>query len=52
MPVKYRQQTDKEKILSGMDLVHDRLINYKIQKNSKIIVIRNGKIEKLDPKFE
>lgn len=39
----------KEKILSGLEKVYKRLIEYKKQKNSVIVIYQDGKIVKIKP---
>lgn len=37
------------KILVGLDLAYERLLEFKKQKNSVLVVLRNGKIVKIKP---
>lgn len=39
----------KEKILIGLEKVYERLIEYKKQKNSVIVIYQEGKIIKIKP---
>ncbi|MEQ9422868.1 MAG: hypothetical protein RJQ09_00515 [Cyclobacteriaceae bacterium] len=39
----------RNKILKGLKLAHDRMIEFKRYKNSKVVVSQNGKIVHLDP---
>lgn len=39
----------RDKILLGLDKVYEKLIEYKKQKNSVIVVIKNNKIVKIKP---
>jgi hypothetical protein len=41
--------SDREKILLGMDKVHDNLIAFKKRMNSDLVVLREGKILHLKP---
>jgi hypothetical protein len=38
-----------DKIIKGLDLSYQRLIQYKKQKNSALVVMRDGKIVHLKP---
>jgi hypothetical protein len=40
----------KDKILVGLEKVYERLIEFKKQKNSKLVIIKNNKIVKIKPK--
>jgi len=39
----------REKIEKGMDLVYERLIEFKKQKNSELVIMKDGKIVKVKP---
>lgn len=39
----------RNKILSGLEQVYSRLLEYKKQKNSVLVVIRNNKIVRIKP---
>lgn len=39
----------KNKILKGLEKVYERLIEFKKQKNSELIIIRNNKIVRIKP---
>ncbi len=39
-----------EKILKGLELVYERLIEFKKQKNSELVIMKDGKIVKIKPK--
>lgn len=39
----------KEKIIKGLELAYENMIAFKKEKNSKLVVIRDGKIVKLNP---
>ncbi len=39
----------RNKILQGLELAYEKLIEYKKQKNSVLVVIRDGKITKVKP---
>lgn len=38
-----------DKILKGLELAYEKLIEFKKSKNSKMVVMREGKIVFLDP---
>lgn len=39
----------RNKIMAGLELAYARLLEYKRQKNSMLVVIRNNKIVKIKP---
>ena len=39
----------RDKILKGLELAYEKLIEFKKSKNSKMVVVREGKIVFLDP---
>jgi hypothetical protein len=39
----------RNKIVKGLELAYERLIEYKKQKNSVLVVIRDNKIVKIKP---
>lgn len=39
----------RDKILVGLEKVYEKLIEYKKQKNSVLVVIRDGKVMKIKP---
>lgn len=39
----------RDKILKGLELAYEKLIEFKKSKNSKMVVMRDGKIVFLDP---
>lgn len=44
------KQTElRDKIILGLDLVYERLIEFKKYKKSKLVVMRDNKIVKLNP---
>lgn len=49
--MKNKKKLDEKtrKILKGLELVYERLVQFKRSKNSPIIVSRNGKIVELNP---
>lgn len=49
MTNKERQIELRDKILKGLELVYERLIEYKKQKNSELVVMRGKKIVKITP---
>ena len=46
---KVKLSSEAQKIISGMKKVREDLIAYKISKNSPLVVLRDGKIEFIDP---
>ncbi|MBX2953622.1 MAG: hypothetical protein KF870_14020 [Leadbetterella sp.] len=38
-----------DKILSGLDKVYERLIEFKKMKNSELVVLKDGKIVRIKP---
>lgn len=50
MTNKERQIELRDKILKGLELVYERLIEYKKQKNSELVVMRGKKIVEIKPK--
>jgi len=49
MTKKDRQLELRNKIVSGLDKVYDRLIEFKKEKNSELVIMRDGKIVKIKP---
>lgn len=48
-----KTETQKEindKIIAAMELVHQRLIEYKKQKKTDLVILKDGKIVKVKPK--
>ena len=43
------QKEEKNKILKGLEIVYERLIEFKKSKNSVLVVLRNNKIVKIKP---
>jgi hypothetical protein len=43
------QIEERNKILKGLELVYDRLIEFKKLKKSELVVIRDNKIVKIKP---
>ncbi|MBK6699186.1 MAG: hypothetical protein IPQ02_15265 [Saprospiraceae bacterium] len=39
----------RDKILLGLEIVYERLIEFKKQKNTELVVMRNNKIVKIKP---
>ena len=39
----------RDKVLKGLELSYQRLIEYKKQKNSELVVMRDGKIVRIKP---
>ena len=49
METKDKLKEERDKIVKGLEETYRRLVEYKKQKNSPMIVVRNGKIEAVDP---
>ncbi len=49
MATKEQLKEERDRIVKGLEETYKRLIEYKKQKNSPIIVVRNGKIVAVDP---
>ncbi|MCG9881619.1 MAG: hypothetical protein MH472_13550 [Bacteroidia bacterium] len=43
------QQELKEKILVGLEKVYEKLIEFKRQKNTEIVILKDNKIVKIKP---
>ena len=41
---------EKNKILAGLEKMYEKLIAFKKEKNSKLVIIRDNKIVKIKPK--
>lgn len=39
----------RDKILSGLEKAYEKLIEFKKQKNSKLVIMQDGKIVKVKP---
>lgn len=44
-----KELSDRDKILMGMDKVHDNLIAFKKKMNSDLVVLKKGKIIHIKP---
>ena len=49
MKTKEKQIELKEKILFGLEIVYQRLIEFKKEKNSELVIMKDGKIVKIKP---
>lgn len=49
MTTKDKQIELKDKILIGLEKVYERLIQFKKDKNSELVIIRENKIVKIKP---
>ena len=49
MTKKDKQIELKDKIVKGLEKVYDRLIEFKKQKNSELVIMQDGKIVKIKP---
>lgn len=47
--MKKKKQSNKEKILIGLEKVYNDLIEIKRKMNSELVVIKNGKIVRIKP---
>lgn len=43
------QLEEKNKILNGLEKVYEKLIEFKKEKKSELVIIRNNKIVKIKP---
>ncbi len=50
MTKKDKQIELKEKIVKGLEVVYERLIKFKKEKNSELVIMQEGKIVKIIPK--
>ena len=46
---KVKRSEHLQKIIDGMDLVYERLIEFKRKNNSELVILRNGRIIKIKP---
>lgn len=44
-----KQKEEKNKILLGLEKVYEKLIEFKKQKNSALVVLKDNKIVKIKP---
>ncbi len=44
-----KQIEEKNKILKGLEVVYQKLIDFKKTKNSKLVIMRDKKIVKINP---
>ncbi|CAD5254199.1 MULTISPECIES: hypothetical protein [unclassified Imperialibacter] len=49
MGTKEQLKEERDRIVKGLEETYRRLVEYKKQKKSLMIVVRNGKIEAVDP---
>ncbi len=49
MGTKEQLKEERDKIVKGLEETYRRLIEYKKQKKSPMIVVRNGKVVAVDP---
>lgn len=48
---KYKKDIELiDKIVKGLDLVYERLLKFKKEKNSPLVIMKDGKIVKVIPK--
>ncbi|MBC9810986.1 hypothetical protein H9Y05_00715 [Crocinitomicaceae bacterium CZZ-1] len=44
-----RQKEEKGKILKGLEKVYEKLLEFKKQKNSELVVLKNNQIVRIKP---
>lgn len=44
-----RQKEEKNKILQGLEKVYEKLIEFKKQKNSELVILKNNQIVRIKP---
>jgi hypothetical protein len=44
-----KQPELRDKILAGLEIAYERMLEFKRQKNSEIVVMRDGKIARIKP---
>ncbi len=49
MTKKDKQIEIKEKIVKGLEVVYEKLIKFKKEKNSELVIMQEGKIVKIKP---
>lgn len=49
MTKKDKQIELKEKVIKGLEKAYDQLIEFKKQKNSELVIMKNGEIVKIKP---
>ncbi len=49
MTKKDKQIELKEKIIKGLEVVYEKLIEFKKEKNSELVIMQEGKIVKIKP---
>jgi hypothetical protein len=49
MATKEQLKEERDKIVKGLEETYRRLVEFKKQKNSPMVVLRNGKIAEVDP---
>ncbi len=49
MTMNKENTTQHEKIIKGLELAYQRLIEFKIRKKSPLVVSKNGKVVELNP---
>jgi hypothetical protein len=50
MVKKDKQIALRNKIIKGLELTYERLIEFKKEKNSELVIIKDGKIVRVKPK--
>lgn len=46
---KERQKEEKNKILQGLEKAYEKLIEFKKQKNSELVILKNNQIVRIKP---
>lgn len=44
-----RQKEEKDKILKGLEKVYEKLIEFKRQKNSELVILKDNQIVRIKP---
>ena len=45
----HKRTPNQQRILEGMDKVYEKLIAFKIKMNSELVILKNGKIDRIKP---
>jgi hypothetical protein len=49
MTIKEFQEDEKNKILKGLEIAYQKLLEYKKAKNSELVILKDNKIVKVKP---
>ena len=47
--IRKENEIRKAKIIKGLEIAYERMLEFKRQKNSKLVVIRDNKIVRINP---